>query len=531
MVALTNQPEDFPESGLSLDQIISLVASSDSDTPRETLKHLILQTYLHFPEIRVGDAGEMCQYINDLFSLHVAHHEVETALDQLLKTRGIWASYRNKLGLSIVTQARLRKVLQDAIALQQSVQQKWFNELRTFYTELDKDKMWKALSSYLVQVFRQHSMQAVALLGATTVLPPEQSQKLSELLITTVAKHISQSHRQLAQEALASFLAQLAQDADGASYITQLANASFNYFALNAAPEVAQHLRTKLKNLELFFDTNFLFGILDIHYNPHIRVSRALIKAIIENRFPFRLRYHEATMREMRSTLEHKGNALQQHGNKYNAERSRIIVEQNEYGLSGLELQYHKLNMITPLSVDAYLARFSPLQGLLKAQKIEIHRPSAEITDANIDIDSLLEEYRAFLKRMHRAKPLASMKHDMEVLAEVRRIRKRQQPDALFDKNASLEGGVLLVTCDYSLYKFDWETSQERNEPACTAMPSHLWQVLRPFMGSDQQANRELFDKSFAEALTLPEFRTSPSSDSERDIRVLPFDEGFQNAP
>ena len=66
----------------------------------------------------------------------------------------------------------------------------------------------------------------------------------------------------------------------------------------------------KLNPLILFLDTNFLFGLLNLHVNPQVDVSAELCDSILKFHLPFKLRYHDATTREMTNTLFYFGGEL-----------------------------------------------------------------------------------------------------------------------------------------------------------------------------------------------------------------------------
>jgi hypothetical protein len=65
----------------------------------------------------------------------------------------------------------------------------------------------------------------------------------------------------------------------------------------------------------------------------------------------------------------------------------------------------------------------------------------------------------------------------------------------------TLDAGSLLVTCDYHLFRFDYEHSWKNDRHHSTVLPSLLWQILRPFVSDNDE-----FDKAFAETFALPEF-------------------------
>lgn len=64
----------------------------------------------------------------------------------------------------------------------------------------------------------------------------------------------------------------------------------------------------------------------------------------------------------------------------------------------------------------------------------------------------------------------------------------------------------MCVTCDYTLYRFDWETARQRDQLPCTVLPHQFLQILRPYVPASSD-----FDRTFAETFAIPEFRTIDS--------------------
>ena len=98
-------------------------------------------------------------------------------------------------------------------------------------------------------------------------------------------------------------------------------------------------------------------------------------------------------------------------------------------------------------------------------------------------------------KNTNREKNYDVRDHDATVLDLVRQHRSGSK--------SLLDAGILFLTCDYSLYHFDWNQSRSNNIRPCTVTPDILWQVLRPYIPYDVT-----FEKAFAETFAIPEFRT-----------------------
>lgn len=264
-----------------------------------------------------------------------------------------------------------------------------------------------------------------------------------------------------------------------------------------------------MNELTLFLDTNFLFGILDLHVNPHVQVSHDLLCAIEDYKLPFKLRYHESTAHEMTATIDYYGGVLK--SRRWPQTLSRAAVKSR--CLSGIEMKYHERNAVTPMEPGVFLKPYEHLDALLGDHGIKIYRPSNSRLHERSD---LLNRYEEFLKERNHDKPYESIEHDATVLDTVRMLRSSVA--------SSLEAGSLLVTCDYMLYRFDWETCRGDRKHACTVLPNIFWQIIRPFIPSDPS-----FDKSFAETFAIPEFRTIGSGATKACSKMMCLLAGYSN--
>ncbi len=293
--------------------------------------------------------------------------------------------------------------------------------------------------------------------------------------------------------------------------MVECADGAFNYFSLAVSPEVAARFREKLSPLVLFCDTNFLFGILDIHVHPLVEVSNHLLRVIADHKLPFRLRYHEATLREIQATIAHYGGQLREHRWSQSLSRAAITTS----FISGIELKYHQQNAKIGMDVDSFLRPYQHVDVLLKAQGIDVYKP---LTDRLAERATLQAEYAQFLKEISKEKPDEVLSHDVTVLDCVRSFRTSAK--------STLEAGALLVTCDYFLYLFELETSRKSKTYASVVLPNVFWQILRPFIPANQD-----FDRSFAETFAIPEFRTIGSGAAKACSKMLGLLAAYKDIP
>jgi hypothetical protein len=163
--------------------------------------------------------------------------------------------------------------------------------------------------------------------------------------------------------------------------------------------------------------------------------------------------------------------------------------------LFGVELLFHQRHVDTGIDAETFFRPYEHVDILLQQKNITVYYPQE---DRSQERAKLFKEYQEWLRRRGKEKLYELLDHDTTVLDQVRQLRSQAK--------SSLEAGALLITCDYLLYKFDWESSRKQDRIACTVLPNLFWQILRPFVPSSSD-----FDQSFAETFAIPEFRTISS--------------------
>ncbi|MEW6070451.1 MAG: hypothetical protein AB1485_07530, partial [Candidatus Thermoplasmatota archaeon] len=414
--------------------------------------------------------------------------------------------------LSPETANKLRQQIQDAKNLEERVKAKWFEQLAGTNPKLPTDEAWKALRIYLSRTFRRHGIQAAALLDPTINTPPEYEASLSSIMKDAIKENISKELHGEAERAISDFLALVGTDTDRTNYIIQLADGAFNFYTLAVPVNIADKFRSELSELTLFLDTNFLFGIMDLSYNAQVKVSHDLLRAISVHKLPFKLRYHEATEREMRNTIYYYGSILQSR----HWTQSLSKAASRSGNLSGIEQKFHEKNSTQAIDAKEFLRPYQHFDELLLQKNIEVYKTSTQRQQAQID---LYHSYQEFLVNNGRGdKAYETVMHDAILLEEVKHLRSNAK--------SSLDAGALIITCDYYFYRFDWESARRNGHLACVLLPNIFWQILRPFIPSDRD-----FDKAFAETFALPEFRTLSSRGSKACSKMMQILATYKDVP
>lgn len=485
----------------AFERLCSFVAVTHLQKGDEVLRQLLLHCFVSLPEERFFAVRQFQKLLDALFGLQFPEDRLQAAIDQLTREEKIFRHPGGHLVVQLEVRSEIKKHIDDAIALQERIKEKWYRVNLAAYPNLDHDQAWSALQNYLSRAFQRHGMQTIALLDGLGNASDDYSASLRSILSEVLKEHCEEKYRADAEASVKEFLATVGTDQDRTDYIVQLADGAFSYYSLTVPPDVAAQLRDRLSELTLFLDTNFLFGILNLHANPLVDVSHELIKVIKIHKLPFRLRYHEATEREMRRTIQSIGNSLKLR--QWSQGISRAAAKSKN--LSGLEQRFHERNAEKPITVDMFLKPYEHVDVLLKEEGIEIYRNGRDRLNERAD---LVHEYADFLNSRGKEKPYGALDHDVTLLDCVRQLRSNAR--------SSLEAKALCITCDYLLSRFDWESSQSNKHLASTVLPNHFLQLLRPFIPGSAD-----FDRSFAETFAIPEFRTVNSGASIACSKML----------
>lgn len=498
----------------TFEKMCNFIAVAKTGDPRATVRGLLTLCLFELPDEQFDAAESFRVTIETFFGLAIPEDQIEAALDDLEKKSIVTRPGNTNYRLEPAAMAALKQAIDDAQSLENRVKTAWFEQLEVSHPDLPAEDAWKVLRAYLQRTFRRHGIQAAALLDPTVDTPAEHEASLTAILHEAINEQgfLDAKMRSLAVAAVSEFMAKLGTDPDRVKYIAQLADAAFNFYTLEVPADLSENLRQQLHELTLFLDTNFLFGILDLHYNTQVQVSRDLLRAIREHKLPFKLRFHEQTQKEMSSTISHYGSILRSRA----WTRSLSRAASTSRNLSGIEQKYHKRNSAGLIDVDEFLRIYEHFDTILAKQDIKVFRPYAERLEAQ---DDLFHEYQSFLEKNGRGdKPYETVMHDAKILEETRNLRT--------NASSSLEAGALLISCDYFLYRFDWDASRKDGRRACVLLPNMFWQILRPFVPADQD-----FEKAFAETFALPEFRAIGSGGSRACSKMLQILATYKEVP
>ena len=387
---------------LAFQQMANFVAISKTRNQEDTLRELIIQCFVITDGKQLlFNKSQLVAVIEKHFGLKIVlEFYVDQQLEKLKRDNIIKQNPDLSLTLSPEIQEALKTAINQAIDLEKEVKDIWLEEIKVKYPILSLDNLWPALQAYLAKAFRRHGIQAISLLDTSiTDSFSDPKQNLTFLLNESVRAFFASQHQNDAKTAIISFLANVGNYPQRATYITQLADGAFNYFSLTVDPEVAANFRKNLKGLILILDTNFLLGILDLSNNPQVEVSNELLKAVKQHNLPFRLRYIDKTKEELSNTIQYYGSKLSDI--PYNLDFSKSIAASPPPSLSGIEIAFHQMRATHPgMDVETFLSPYNDITFLLEDRNIRIYNSTPPYNYANrlTERVNLNIEYEEFLK-------------------------------------------------------------------------------------------------------------------------------------
>lgn len=448
--------------------------------------------------------------INVYFSIKLSEEDIQKATSRLLQEHRLLVNHDHKYFLPPQLAAEVSQRTQDSHSLEARVKAEWLERIKSIAEKLipkkaeNVEEVWEVLKKYLSKSFYRHGVQTCQLFAPELNHTEEVSASLTKLLQDSVDESNITLPEQFVKDAVRDFLKN--QTPDRVSYLAQLLDGTFSFFALNFDDAVSNYLAGSFGSLKVFLDTNFIFGILGLHNNPLVQISQELVCCISEYFRQFTLYYHASTIEEMQRTIQSMGERLATR--KWSVSLSRAGLECGQ--LSGFEMRFHEKNVELNGSLDpkVFVNKYANPVPILREKGFVIFNDKhpAEVEEKG----SLIAEYKEFVESRRKRKPYQAYDHDMVVLLATERHRSN-------NTNSVLEAGALFLTCDYHLYAFD-RYRHSKHKLASVVLPNHLLQVLRPMIPRNSN-----FDQRFVATFAIPEFRTIGSDYSEAISKVLTY--------
>lgn len=438
---------------------------------------------------------EVANKIKDIYGISIRTLVIQSNIDKLMSVGEISKDRESKQFIvSHATSTKINKRLEDANELEISVKNKWFEELDLIIESLNTQKLselWNCLKSYLCNVFEQHGIQTLHLLNPNAQINEDDQKGLTFIVDKIIKDNKCSQTKEVVSIAINQFI--IKADEVRTNYISQLADATFTSFALTSDAEIVNFLNKRYNDLELFLDTNFIFGILDLHKNSEDASAREIIDEVKKNRLPFKLFYHPETLAEFKRAFDVK--ALYVRASKWSRESSRVAIAVD--GLSPLEELFHKQNLDNDIDPVMFLEKYDHVDLMLKDFGLHEYIPYKTTDLEHGEIEGNVNNYQKFYSEIPNRKPksYSGFKHDIVVLSEVRLLNPK--------KTKFLDSHAFFISSDFILAKFEKTYFKKTWEINYVVSPSVFLQLIRPFIQNDYTSN-----KRFIDTFSLPEFRS-----------------------
>lgn len=485
----------------TFNHLCHFVALTRDGRPESVIENLVATALVISDGAPVRTAKDLSELINTVFGLDFTTNDVDAALNRLLPMGIVVRSQDGALRPSAETEAKTKERVRDANALEDLVRETWLAQVATSGQAIhpaDKEKLWKSLKLYLAKVFKRHGAQTIMLLKPSAEVNPEFDKSLSAFIKEVIeAQELVATEKDFREYVRLFFKAP---DAARSRYVSQLLDGTFSFFAVCVDDATSALLTKTLPPLNVYLDTNFVFGLLKLHDNPMNDVSAELIAALAERNIPFKIYYHEATLKEYRKAFDRLKTNLERF--KFTPALSRAAVQVGR--LNYLERRFHEQNAKQAINVDAFLAKYRNVEILLGEKGFTIYRENKTSDSQRKSADNtryeMIADYLDFLERrwsINRDDFYEIADHDMTLLQSARAQRK---------SGASvLDVGVVILTADTKLHAYEWTRGRaDRNTAGQVLLPNQFLQILRPYLSVTAD-----FDRRFAETFSVAEFRTA----------------------
>ena len=467
------------------EKMCNYVAVMRSVDSAELVSGLITYCLADFADESMASVADIQSVVDEICDVKIPEEEIQPVMEELLRDGIVRRGENGRFGLDLNKKREVLEKIQSAHDLESSVKENWKKSVspkKDLSVELND--VWDCLHNYLMSVFRIHGMRAVELLGYSSGVE-QTEQGLSDIVKESTAT-LSPEDADIASGLIQDFVRNTDQDEDRAMYVSQLADGAFNFYAMSANPRVVEVVQSKIRKVNLFFDTNTLIALL----NGADYMTR-LVEAISKHNLPFKLRYHSATAGELKVWIKEASQQLRQRPS-WPQHLSAAAVNSQRFFY--LEEAYHRKNAVSPISVERFLRPFDQFASVLEEKGFSIYRPDSPDAEAERILSQRLDR---FLRNPGRRKKLRpQLEHDVQVLATVRAIRSQHDRTAI---------PTLFVTQDRQINEF--EHLERGPDKSRVVLPTALWQILRSIIPRSKD-----FDKAFANAFSLPEIRVLAGS-------------------
>ena len=462
-------------------------------------------------------AEEIRAYIEDNYSVIVDHERLSIQLEELLEDKALVVTGTSQYK---ITEERIRLLEQDlevGRTVENQARQLFVKEVGDLDFVFDTGECWdQFLSLCLIPLVRD--------MGAYTYEFITNKDYPKDRIFEYTDDFFSNFERDQKEPLRNAILAFLSPNNDNVRDFTlRLLDNAFFIEASGLDRQNLERLSDRLgkrASLKLFFDTNLLFSLLDLHDNPANESVQALDGLLreVSNTIPSSLYVLRITMEEFRRTLEAYSNRLQDiYGVPSLASASR------DYGnLSGITLRYMKAceEAGVPIGATEFFRPYiSNTLLILRERNVELFNTDTNhYTNKQAVVDDINQMWEADWRREKTDSRYRAITHD----TILRHLIDDKRPPYV---ESPFEAEYWVVTIDYRLLRFDRERASTENRMATCIDPSSLVRMLHFWL-----PRTEILERAMFESLRIPfGFSGFDAKSEDTTLKILATLSRFEN--
>jgi hypothetical protein len=236
--------------------------------------------------IQARTAVDVVPAVDTYFGIKFAEKDLQGSIDRLERTGRLQRARGSILTPAAAVQAETSQRIADAHQLEATVKEEWLNAFWETHPGRDAiadEELWECLRAYMARAFERHGAQTTLLLAPTADLPADIDKTLGTYLKEAIARKCRTVSAETARTAIRQFF--MRTTVARSRYIAQLLDGTFSFFAICVDETTSAFLKSAIRPVSIFLDTNFVFGLLKLHDNPLNEVSEELVNAIREHQF------------------------------------------------------------------------------------------------------------------------------------------------------------------------------------------------------------------------------------------------------
>ena len=281
-----NSATDF---GKIFNRLCHIVALKQDGKLTAAIESIVLTVFAFDTDFAPTTIAEIRDALAAYFGVQPSNREIQEATHSHIASAKML--YQNSTyTLSPHTAAEYQQRVADANELEEQVKREWLSEI----ADLDfagsdnwQKSIWDCLNGYMAKAFFQHGAQTIELLDPNIPSSTDDTTSLQSYLNYARSRHCKNISERTLEQAVQRFFT--SSSATKTQFAVQLLDGTFTYFALTTDGAVAKYLTERIPPAKIFLDSNFIFGLLDLHDNPQNDVSKDL--SIVSSRMICRLRY------------------------------------------------------------------------------------------------------------------------------------------------------------------------------------------------------------------------------------------------